>query len=199
MTATVVHLVHSLGPVAVLILMAAESCGLPVPSEVVMPLAGALAAGGHMSIVWAIVAGAVGNLVGSLVAYGLAARFGTPLLLNVGSRFGFREAHLNSTVGWFQRYGLVSVLVARVVPVLRTYISFPAGLARVPLLPFSVLTVAGSAIWSAALAVVGYLLGQAYMRAAGPIQLVGFAVAALIVVVVVVWYLRGRRRLAEAL
>ena len=192
MTATLVHLVETYGVWAVLVLMAFESCGFPFPSEVIMPSAGLLAATGHMNLVEAILAGAVGNLAGSLVAFALAARFGEPLLLGSGRWIGIRAHHLEIADGWFRRWGLWAVLAGRVLPVVRTYISFPAGLARIDLGRFTVLTFIGALPWCAALAAVGYTLGKNYDRVSGPIQLIAIVIALLVALVVVVWYVRGR-------
>jgi len=175
------------------LLMAAESCGIPFPSEVIMPSAGVLAATGHMNMAEAIFAGAAGNLIGSLAAFALAARFGEPLLLGPGRWIGIRAHHLEIADGWFQRWGLWAVFFGRVLPVVRTYISFPAGLARINLLWFSVLTFVGALPWCAALALVGYALGKNYDRVSGPIQYAAIVVAVLVAIVVVVWYLRGRK------
>ena len=192
MTAALSNLVATYGLVAVFVLMAFESCGVPFPSEVIMPTAGLLAATGHLNLAAAIFAGAAGNLVGSVIAYLLAARFGEPLLLGPGRYVGIRRHHLEMADGWFQRWGLPAVLIGRVLPVIRTYISFPAGLARIDLPLFSILTFAGALPWCAALALVGYELGRNYDRISGPIQNVAIVVAALVVIVVVAWYLRGR-------
>ena len=192
MTATLSSLVSHYGVLGVLLLMAAESCGIPFPSEVIMPSAGLLAATGHMNLAEAILAGAAGNLLGSLVAFALAARFGEPLLLGPGRWIGIRAHHLELADGWFQRWGLWAVFLGRVLPVVRTYISFPAGLARINLLWFSVLTFVGALPWCAALALVGYTLGKNYERVSGPIQFAAIVIAALVAMVVVVWYLRGR-------
>jgi membrane protein DedA with SNARE-associated domain len=193
MTSTLISFVSAHGLLGVLVLMTAESCGLPVPSEVVMPLAGALAGAGHLSLVWAILCGAVGNLVGSLIAYGLAARFGTELLLGPGARLGISRRHLELADRWFERRGLVAVFVGRFVPVVRTYISFPAGLARVPLGRFCLLTFLGALPWSAALAVGGYLLGSNYTSLSSPIEKVSIVCAAIVLIVIVAWFFRGRR------
>ena len=192
MTAAVSNFIAAYGLVAVFVLMVGESCGLPFPSEVIMPTAGLLAATGHMNLVAAIVAGALANLVGSLIAYGLAARFGEPLLLGPGRYIGIRRHHLEIADGWFKRWGLLAVLIGRVLPVIRTYISFPAGLARVDLLRFSVLTFVGALPWVAALAVVGYELGRNYDRVSGPVEKAAIVIALLVVAAVVVWYMRGR-------
>src|SRR5437763_16632177 len=129
-----------------------------------MPTAVLLAAGGHMNLVSAIIAGSAANLVGSLIAYVLAARFGEPLLLGPGRYVGIRRHHLELADGWFERWGLLAVFLGRVLPVIRTYISFPAGLARVDLAWFSLLTFVGALPWCAALAYVGYALGRNYDR-----------------------------------
>ena len=192
MTAALSQFVAAYGLLAVFLLMVAESCGLPFPSEVIMPTSGLLAAAGHMNLALAILAGALANLVGSLIAYGLAARFGEPLLLGPGRYVGIRRHHLELADGWFQRWGLLAVLVGRVLPVIRTYISFPAGLARVDLARFSVLTFVGALPWCAALALVGYYLGQNYDRISGPVEKGAIVIALLVAVALVAWYVRGR-------
>ena len=192
MTAALSSLVSQYGVLAVLLLMAAESCGIPFPSEIIMPSAGLLAAIGQLNLAEAILAGAVGNLAGSLVAYFLAARFGPPLLLGPGRWIGIRAHHLEIADGWFQRWGLWAVFFGRVLPVVRTYISFPAGLTRNNLVWFSVLTFAGALPWCAALAAAGYTLGKNYDRVSGPIQYAAIVIAVVVAIVVVVWYLRGR-------
>jgi membrane protein DedA with SNARE-associated domain len=197
LTATLTHLVSTYGVWAVLVLMAVESCGVPFPSEVIMPSAGLLAAAGHLNLVEAIVAGAAGNLAGSLVAFALAARFGEPLLLGPGRWIGIRAHHLDIADGWFQRWGLWAVFFGRVLPVVRTYISFPAGLARVRLGWFSVLTFVGALPWCAALALAGYTLGKNYDRVSAPIQYAAIAIAVLVAIVVVGWYMRGRSTAAK--
>lgn len=192
MTAALSNFVAAYGLVAVFVLMVGESCGFPFPSEIIMPSAGLLAATGHLNLVAAIIVGAVANLVGSLIAYGLAARFGEPLLLGPGRYIGIRRHHLETADGWFRRWGLVAVFVGRVLPVIRTYISFPAGLARIDLLRFSALTFVGALPWCAALALVGFELGRNYDRVSGPIEKIAVVLAGLVVVVVLVWYFRGR-------
>jgi membrane protein DedA with SNARE-associated domain len=192
LTAAVSNFIAAYGLLAVFVLMVGESCGLPFPSEVIMPTSGLLAATGHMNLVAAILAGAAANLAGSLIAYGLAARFGEPLLLGPGRYVGIRRHHLEIADGWFKRWGLVAVLIGRVLPVVRTYISFPAGLARVDLTRFSILTFVGALPWCAALALAGYELGRNYDRISGPVEKAAIGIAILVVVAVIVWYLRGR-------
>jgi membrane protein DedA with SNARE-associated domain len=194
LTAAVSNFVASYGLVAVFVLMVFESCGFPFPSEVIMPTAGILAATAHIQggLAAAIVVGTFANLVGSLIAYGLAARFGEPLLLGPGRYVGIRRHHLELADGWFGRWGQLAVLIGRVLPVIRTYISFPAGLARVDLARFAVLTFAGALPWCAALALIGYVLGENYGRISGVVEKAAIVIALLVVAVVVVWYVRGR-------
>jgi len=193
LTVTLANLVSSYGIAAVLLLMVAESCGFPFPSEVIMPTAGLLVATGHMNFAAAVLAGTVGNLLGSLAAFGLAARFGEPLLLGPGKWIGIRAHHLQIADGWFRRWGLLAVLIGRVLPVVRTYISFPAGLARIDLVRFSLLTFIGALPWVTALTLVGYTLGKNYDRVSGPIEKAAIVLAVLVAVAVAAWYLRGRR------
>ena len=185
------------GVVAVLLLMLIESCGIPFPSEVIMPAAGFLAATGHLNVVAAILAGTVGNLIGSLIAYWLAARFGEPLLLGAGRRIGIRPSHVELADRWFQRFGLAAVFFGRMLPVVRTYISFPAGLARVQPVWFAVLTFAGALPWCIALALAGYGIGANYDRVSGPITKAAIVIAVLVVLGLIAWYVRGRRAAAR--
>jgi membrane protein DedA with SNARE-associated domain len=196
-TQTLSNLVATYGLAAVFVLMTAESCGFPFPSEVIMPSAGLLAATGHMNLFAAILAGALANLAGSLIAYAVAARWGEPLLLGPGRYIGIRKHHLEMADGWFQRWGLIAVFVGRVLPVIRTYISFPAGLARIELVKFSVLTFVGALPWCAALALVGYVLGRNYDRISGPLEKGAIGVAVLVAIIVVIWYVRGRSETAK--
>lgn len=192
MTHALIGLVQSFGLFAVVLLMTGESCGLPWPSEVIMTTAGALAAAGHLSLGGAIAAATLGNLIGSLIAYFLAARYGESLLLGPGKWVGISPNHLALAKRWFDRYGLAAVLVGRMLPVVRTYISFPAGLVGTELKRFSILTVIGSIPWCAGLAVAGYVLGRQYTKVAGPVQEAGLVIALLVVLVLVVWFVRGR-------
>jgi len=193
LTAALSSFVATYGLLAVLVLMVVESCGVPFPSEVTMPVAGLVAAAGHMNLVAVIVTGALANLIGSLIAYWLAARWGEPLLLGPGRYAGIRRHHLELADNWFQRWGLWAVFFGRMLPVIRTYISFPAGLAGVDLPRFSALTFVGALPWCAALTLVGYTLGRNYERISGPIEKAAIVIAVLVAAGLVVWYLRGRR------
>jgi membrane protein DedA with SNARE-associated domain len=190
---TLTQWIQSGGLVAVFLLMTLESCGVPFPSEVTMPFAGFFAAQGHLSLGGAIAAGTLGNLVGSLIAFGIAAWLGKPVLLGPGRYIGIRRHHVEIAERWFQRHGLSTVFWSRLLPVVRTYISFPAGLARMRIIPFSGLTLMGSLPWSAGLALLGWAVGRSWNHISGPITDVGYALAVVLVLVVVGWFVRGRR------
>jgi len=196
-TATLTHLVATYGLPAILLLMTLDSCGVPLPSEVIMPVGGALAAAGHLELPAVVAVGTLASILGALIAYGVAARFGAPLLLGPGRRVGFRQHHLALANRWFSRYGRWAVLTGRMVPVVRGYVSFPAGLARLPVVPFALLTLAGSLPWCAGLAAAGYVMGANYRRISGPIGTVAAAVAVVAVLLLVAWF-TGSRRAAEA-
>jgi membrane protein DedA with SNARE-associated domain len=188
--------VTSGGIFVIFALMLLNSCGLPFPSEVIMPVAGVLAATGHFNIVSVIVAGILGSLVGAFIAYALARRFGRPLLLGPGRRIGISASHLDLADRWFARFGLPTVFFGRMLPVICTYISFPAGLAKVQPVWFGVLSLLGSTVWVTFLALVGYGVGANYTNVAGPIGKIAIGIAVLVVIAVVAWYIRGRRRAA---
>ncbi len=192
----VTNWVTSGGIYAVLLLMAINACGIPFPSEVIMPLAGYFAATGRLNVVAVVLAGAVGALIGSLVAYGVSRRYGRPLLLGPGRHVGISADHLDLANRWFAKFGYPAVFFGRFLPVVTTYISFPAGLARVQPVAFAVLSFLGALVWCSALTAVGYAIGANYTRVSGAIGKVAIGLAVVVVLALVAWYIRGRRRSA---
>ena len=193
MTETLTELVAGYGLLALFVLMTVDSFGIPLPSEVIMPVGGALAAAGHMHLGAVIAAGTVACLCGALIAYGLAARWGTRVLLGPGRWVGFRPRHLELAERWFANYGRWAILGGRCVPVVRGYVSFPAGLTGFPLLLFAVLTLSGSLPWVAGWAVIGYFLGFHFERFSGPVGIAAIVIAVVIVAGLIAWIIRERR------
>ena len=154
----------AIGWPGVVFLMAIESAAIPFPSELIMPLAGWLliqAKGG--SVWWVLLAGfygGMGNLLGSWVAYWVSMKGGRPLLLKYGKYVLMSKDEVDKAEIWFNKYGEWAVFIGRLLPVVRTFISIPAGLARMNLWRFSLYTFAGSFIWSLGLAYGGFLLGE---------------------------------------
>ena len=156
----IVDLISATGYAGIAALMAIESACIPLPSEVIMPFAGYLVSIGKLSLIGVATAGAIGCNVGSTIAYYVAAKGGRPVFERWGSYVFVSVADLERAERFFARYGSVTVFVARLLPVVRTFIAFPAGLARMPVLKFQVYTFLGSWPWCFALAYVGYVLGD---------------------------------------
>jgi membrane protein DedA with SNARE-associated domain len=162
---SVIHQVFdNMGWAGVVFLMGVESAAIPFPSELIMPLAGWLLVaekgGGWWMLVMAGLYGALGNLLGSWLAYWVSLKGGRPLLLKYGKYVLLTADEIERTERWFQRYGEMAVFFARLLPVVRTFISIPAGIARMNIWKFSVYTFFGSFPWSLGLAYGGFLLGE---------------------------------------
>lgn len=193
MSSLIIQLISSGGIIAIFMTMAAESAGIPISSEIVVPLGGALAAQGRLAFVAVVVAATVGNLVGSLVAFELVKRYGRHLILGPGRRVGLNSGHLRLAERFFGRFGSLAVFIGRLLPVVRTYISFPAGLSDMGVVRFSVLTLLGSIPWNLGLAYAGFRLGRDYKAIEQAIGVFTIPIAILVVILLVVVYLLGRR------
>jgi|GEM_PF-65275 len=192
------HLYQAIGWPGVVLLMALESAGIPVPSEIIMPLAGwfLVEAKGHgfAFVVLAAFVGALGNTLGSIVAYYIGDWGGRPLLERYGRYVLITRHDLDRADAFFARRGGVAVFVGRVLPLVRTYISFPAGIARMEMRAFTALTFIGSFLWSLGLAWAGYALGEHYDRIRQAMRPFDYPIAALIVIGIVWFIWRHLRR-----
>ena len=186
--------IASWGYVAVAVLMAAENACIPIPSELILGFAGYLIFAGHMSFEGALLAGMVGGLLGSLFAYEVGARGGRPFVDKYGKYFLVKQSHVNVAQDWFDRYGLKAVFFSRMLPVVRTFISLPAGFARVDPKHFFLYTIMGSLPWTAAILYAGMVLGESWtdLMDYGHEASMIFVVVAVIVIAVL--YLRWRRK-----
>jgi membrane protein DedA with SNARE-associated domain len=157
-----------LGYFGIVAAMAIESCCIPLPSEIVMPFAGyyVLQHPDRFSLPGVAIAGAIGCVIGSLVAYGIGAVGGRPLLLKYGKYVLISHADSDRADRWFARFGAPVAFFSRLMPVVRTYISLPAGIAEMNLGQFALFTFLGSLIWSFVLALVGYNLGDKIVQLA---------------------------------
>ncbi len=194
-------LVASMGLVGVFLLMVAENLFPPIPSEVIMPLAGFAAARGDLPILGVIAAGVSGAVVGNAVWFELARAFGAArtrrLVARYGGWVGIGEAEVVKAEAAMRRYGPVAVFLGRFMPGVRTAISLPAGLVELPRLVFYVWTTLGTLIWTGGLAVAGYLLQEEFAQVeawAGPIGLTVMAVVAVVLLWQVTRLIRARRR-----
>jgi len=158
----IITVISASGYAGVLLLMAIESACVPLPSEIIMPFAGYLVHIGELKLIWVATAGALGCNLGSAVAYWIGAWGGRPFIAKYG-RFVLLDHHdLDRAEHFFQRFGGITVFLARLMPVIRTFIALPAGIAKMPQLRFHLYTFLGSWPWCFALAYAGMKLGQAW-------------------------------------
>ncbi len=179
----------------IVLLMALESACMPVPSEIVMPFAGFLVAqgGSGMSLVGITIAGSVGCTLGSIAAYVFGFYAGRPLILLYGKYIFIREKHLISAEEWFEKWGDKATFIARLLPVIRTVISLPAGIAKMNFKKFVFYSFAGSVPWTFMLAYVGYVLGSRWESIKGIFRELDIIVVVAVIAVVVYYAYRIKR------
>ena len=193
------HFIATYGYAAVFVLMLAESACIPVPSELIMTFAGALAggavAGTSLSLTGVVLAGLAGNVAGSYVAWSVGRYGGQPALLRWGPRLWIRRRELDQATRWFDRYGPEAVLIGRVLPVVRTFISLPAGIVAMPPARFGLYTTLGCLPWTAALAVTGYEVGANWAAVVDGFRGPTYVIAGLVLVsaAVATWRLARAR------
>ncbi|MBV9660554.1 MAG: DedA family protein [Acidimicrobiales bacterium] len=193
------------GYLAIFFLMLLESACIPIPSEVIMLFGGALAGGllataghAHVGLFGVGLAGALGNLAGSLVAYAVGRAGGRPLLERYGRHILIQPEHIDRAEAFFRRRGDVAVLVGRVLPVVRTFVSLPAGIAEMPVGRFTLYTLVGCLPWTFALAGVGYAVAANWHSVASAFSYVSIVFAVVIVAAIGWWVLRRVRSRADA-
>lgn len=203
----------AVGYLGVAVAVALETIVAPIPSEVILPMAGwkvsqsaadpsILEPLTHQpwNLVLTIAFATIGSLVGALVGYAIGAWGGRPLLDRYGRYVGIGAEDLDRADEWFQRWGGWAVFLGRMVPLVRTFVSYPAGIARMPIAPFVVFSTLGSLIWNTALIVAGFIVGENYAEieaALKPYENVIYAIViGIIVLLVVRWQLGKRRRQA---
>lgn len=194
------HFVRDAGLPAVFLLMVAESACIPIPSEATMLFAGFAVAdpGGsaahhHLTLIGIILAGVLGNLVGSWIAYGVGRGGRIELLEKHGHWVHLKPSHLEWADRWFARYGAPAVFFSRMLPIIRTFISLPAGVAKMPFARFTALTLAGCVPWVIGLALAGEAVGSEWKDVRSSLAYVDYVVLALIIGGVVYAVVRRRR------
>jgi len=160
LSAFIIGVISSGGYLGIVALMAIESACIPLPSEVIMPFSGYLVYVGRFHLLWVATAGAIGCNLGSVIAYEIGFYGGRPLVERYGSYILLSRGELDWADHFFARWGSAAVFIARLLPVIRTFIALPAGIARMPRLRFHVYTFAGSWPWCFVLAYVGMKLGE---------------------------------------
>lgn len=199
----VTHVIDAGGYSGIVVLMGIESACIPLPSEIIMTFAGYLVYLGHFSLFWTATAGALGCNLGSMVAYWIGAKGGRPLVERYGKWVLMSHHDLDRMTLFFDKYGSITVLVARLLPVVRTFIAFPAGIAKMSQLRFHVYTFVGSWPWCFVLAYVGMKLGEKWhtdprFYAAFHRFHLGVEIALVVAIVWFVWSHINRKRPSEA-
>ena len=170
----IVRTITDLGYAGIVFLMFLENVFPPIPSELIMPMAGFAAARGDLNVWGVIAAGIVGTILGTLPWYIAGALLGIDRIKALAARFGrvmtITPDEVDQAVGWFDRYGYVAVFIGRLIPAIRTIISAPAGVARMPMLPFLVWTSIGTGLWVGLLTFAGYVLEAEFHRIEGYID-----------------------------
>ncbi len=199
-TDTVSQVIRDLGLLGLVVLMFVENVFPPIPSEVVLPLAGFFVARGELSFVGVLLASTLGSVLGSIFLYELARYGGRPFVLRYGSLLRVGPEELDRADAWFERRGPIIVLVGRCIPGVRSLVSLPAGTLKMSRLSYILLTLVGTLIWNTALIGAGWVLGEEWERVSGVVGAAGTPLLAVLLLVLgvlsVVWWWRrhpGRR------
>ena len=175
-------------------LILGENLFPPLPSELILPLAGYYVGQGEMTFILAVLAATIGSVVGALILYAIARYGGRAVVLRFGKVLRVKARDLDRGDEWFDRHGSWVVLFGRLVPGARSLVSIPAGLSEMPVVKFTALTAAGSTAWNAALIGAGWALGEHYEKVGGIVGPIGTAVVALTVLAVLALVLRAYRK-----
>lgn len=189
-----VDVVDAMGLPGVFVLMVLESACIPIPSEATMLFTGFNVAEGHYSLFAAVMVGTTANLVGSWIAYWIGRAGRVDLLEKHGHKIHVKKSDLERADRWFERYGDVTVFVTRMLPIVRTFISLPAGVARMPFWRFTVLTFLGCLPWVFALTFIGKQAGDNWESWKDNLHYVDYVVGALILLGIALLLVRRRRR-----
>jgi membrane protein DedA with SNARE-associated domain len=183
----VIQTISNTGYLGIFALMIAESALIPIPSEIIMPFSGYLVSTGKFNPILVIIAGSIGNLVGSLIAYVIGIKLGREIILKYGKYILIKKSHLDWTESFFKKYGDRSTFVSRLLPAIRTYISLPAGVAKMNLKKFVLYTFAGSIIWSTMWTYVGVGLGEEWTKIRHYSDYIdGLVIIAIIIIVIII-------------
>lgn len=194
------NLMDQAGYAGIFILMVLESATLPVPSEVVLPLAGVLVAQGHLDFWLAVAVASVGSLVGTMIDFAIGYYLGRAVVLRYGRYVRLSEKHLKMSEQWFAKYGSVAVLFARFVPLIRTVVAFPAGIAEMSIPKFLAFSAVGIVAWDAILIYIGDVAGQNSTQIIDELHSIFtyLEIAAVVIAVLAVaFYIRRQRRRAS--
>jgi membrane protein DedA with SNARE-associated domain len=194
---SVLDFIQRVGYPGLFLMITLESTLVPIPSELVMPFAGLLASQGKMALPVILIINSTAALLGSGISYWIGAAGGKPLLLRYGKYALIRAKDIETTERFFARHGKATILVGRFLPVIRHIISVPAGIARMPLVPFFTQTFIGSTIWGSILIVLGYHFGESFLATAKSLKhfdlIVGVVIVGVLLALAIRFVVRRRR------
>ncbi len=189
----IIEVISKSGYFGVTFLMALESACLPVPSEVIMPFSGYLVAQGSFNFWWVVFWGSIGNLIGSIAAYWVGYFGGRPFIGKYGKYFLISLADLDKAEFWFKKYGQGAVFFSRLLPIVRTFISLPAGISKMEFKKFSFYTLIGSIPWAVLLTYIGFVMGENWQDIKIYFEKFDLVIGGLILIGVIWWIWRHFR------
>lgn len=190
----VIYLIESFGYWGIFIGMTLESMCIPFPSEIIMAFAGFVVFKGKLDFIGIVLAGTLGNVLGSLIAYYVGLKGGRPLLEKYGKYIGITINKLDLADNWFNKYGNEAVFISRVLPIIRTFISLPAGIAEMDLKKFTLYTFLGSLPWTLFLAFAGIVLGQNWMVIKSYFHILDIIIGIVLVILIVYLIYKNRTK-----
>ncbi len=190
----VTTVIDAVGYSGIVFLMAAESANIPIPSEAIMPFAGFLVARGELNILWVAIAGTLGNWLGSSLSWWVGVRYGKKFVHKFGKYVWLNERHLDQAELWFRKYGDVSVFVGRLLPIVRTFISLPAGFAKMNYTKFSIYTILGAFPFCYLLTWLGFKLGERWEDLRQYFHYLDFVVVGGVLVLIIWIILRKKKK-----
>jgi membrane protein DedA with SNARE-associated domain len=183
----IISVISASGYLGIGFLMTLESACIPIPSEIVMPFSGFLVSAGQFSLIWVAMVATLGNIAGSILAYAVGYWGGRPLVVRYGKYVLLHEEEIDRADRWFARRGPSTVFLARLLPLIRTFISLPAGITRMKFPKFLTYTFLGSLPWNFGLAYVGVVLGENWKNLESYFRKFDYLILFLIVAVIVWW------------
>lgn len=181
------------GYLAIAVLMGIENACIPIPSELILGFAGYLISIGRLDFAEAVTAGIIGGIIGSVVTYYIGSFGGRPFVYKYGKYFFMKKSHIDAAQHWFDKYGVKAVFFSRMLPIVRTFISLPAGFAQVDIKKFIIFTFAGSLPWTIFIVYIGKVLGNNWQKMLAIGHDFSLLIAAVIVLVIAYLFFRYRK------
>ena len=197
----ITNTIDSLGYVGIALLMGLENIVPPIPSELIMPLAGFVVTQGKMNFFIVVIAGTIGSVLGATPWYFLGKSWGLNRTKKIADRYGkwltLSGKDVEKAKDWFDRRGYIATGIGRLVPGVRTYISIPAGISKMPLLPFLLYSTIGSLFWVTFLTGAGYIFGANYEKVGGYLKPISVATLVIILATAIYWIIKRKKKLSK--